>query len=149
MENVEIAGVLEDVAVLLQIEGANPFRIRAYQHAARTVEEHTTPLRLLVQEDADLTELPGIGKDLAASIRELVTTGRLALLDELSARIPYSLVELTRRISSTPRPASWWLMTRFFLVGPSPMPWKKPILERSALRIPTWPSDSRLRSRMT
>jgi DNA polymerase (family 10) len=105
MENVEIAGALEDVAVLLQIEGANPFRIRAYQNAARTVEEHTTPLRLLVQEDADLTELPGIGKDLAASIRELVTTGKLELLDELSARIPYSLVELTRLPGVGPKKA--------------------------------------------
>jgi len=105
MENIEIAGVLEDVAVLLQIEGANPFRIRAYQNAARTVDEHTTPLRLLVQEDADLTELPGIGKDLAASIRELVTTGKLMLLDELSARIPYSLVELTRLPGVGPKKA--------------------------------------------
>jgi DNA polymerase (family 10) len=105
MENVEIAGVLEDVAVLLQIEGANPFRIRAYQNAARTVEEHTTPMRVLVDAEEDLTELPSIGKDMAASIHELVTTGRLALFDALTARVPTTLIELTRLPGVGPKKA--------------------------------------------
>ncbi len=61
MENLEISRVLEDVAALLEIQGANPFRIRAYQNAARVVESHSTPLKRMVQEEADLTELPGIG----------------------------------------------------------------------------------------
>ena len=96
MENVDIAAVLDEVAVLLEIQGANPFRVRAYQNAARTVEEQPVPLRTLVEQEADLTDLPAIGKDMAASIREMVTTGRLAALDELTAAVPRSLIELTR-----------------------------------------------------
>jgi DNA polymerase (family 10) len=96
VENIEIARVLEDVAVLLEIKGANPFRIRAYQNAARTIESHTTPLRKLVEDEADLTELPAVGKDMASHVTELVTAGKLSLLDELSREIPLSLIELTR-----------------------------------------------------
>jgi len=96
VENVEIAAVLEEVATLLEIKGANPFRIRAYQNAARSVEEHSTPLKKMVEDGAALTELPGIGKEIAAHITELVLEGRLTVLDELTAEIPSSLVELTR-----------------------------------------------------
>jgi DNA polymerase (family 10) len=96
VENVDIARVLKDIAVLLEIKGANPFRIRAYQNAARTVEEQTTPLRAMVQEEVDLTDLPGIGKDIGGYIRELVTTGDLGLYEELTADVPESLIELTR-----------------------------------------------------
>ena len=96
MENGEIAAVLEDVGMLLQIQGANPFRIRAYENAARAVEDHAVPLRAMVADGADLTELPGIGKDMARYITELVTTGRLSILDELTAQIPRSLLELVR-----------------------------------------------------
>lgn len=96
MENVEIAAVLEEVATLLEIKGANPFRIRAYQNAARTVEEHSTPLRKMVEDGAALTGLSGIGKEIAAHITELVRDGRLTVLDELTAEIPRSLIELTR-----------------------------------------------------
>ncbi len=96
MENIEIARVLEDVAVLLEIKGANPFRIRAYQNAARTIESHTTPLRKMVDDEADLTELPAVGKDMSSHITELVTAGRLSLLDELAEEIPLTLIELTR-----------------------------------------------------
>jgi DNA polymerase (family 10) len=96
VENVELARVLEDIATLLEIKGSNPFRIRAYQNAARTVEEHTTPLRVLVEQEADLTDLPGIGKDIAGYIREVVTSGKLGLLDDLTSEIPYSLLDLTR-----------------------------------------------------
>jgi DNA polymerase (family 10) len=96
VENVDIAHVLQDIAVLLEIKGANPFRIRAYQNAARTVEEQTMPLRVMVEEDTDLTTLPGIGKDIGGYIRELVTTGDLGVYEELTDEIPESLIELTR-----------------------------------------------------
>lgn len=96
MENVDIAHVLDDVAILLQIQGANPFRIRAYENAARTVEEHSTPLRKLVEGGEDLTELQGIGKDMARYITELVQTNRLGMFEDLKREIPYSLLELTR-----------------------------------------------------
>jgi DNA polymerase (family 10) len=96
VENVEIARILEDIADLLELQDANPFRTRAYRNAARTVEAHAAPLRKLVADEADLTELQGIGKDIAGYIRELVQTGRLSLLDDLGKAVPRSLVELTR-----------------------------------------------------
>ena len=96
MENSEIAAVLEDVSLLLQIQGANRFRIRAYENAARSVEDHAVPLRTMVANGEDLTALAGIGKDMARYITELVTTGTLRMLDELTAEIPRSLLELVR-----------------------------------------------------
>ena len=96
LENGEIARVLEDVGMLLQIQGANPFRVRAYENAARAVEDHALPLRTMVADGAELTALPGIGKDMARYITELVTTGRLSVLDELTAQVPRSLLDLVR-----------------------------------------------------
>ena len=97
MENIEIAAVLKEMSILLEIQGGmNPFRIRAYQNAVHTVEEHATPLRALVHEGADLTELPAIGSEMASHIVELVTTGGLSRLEELAVEIPRSLVDLTR-----------------------------------------------------
>ena len=96
MENLEISRVLEDVAALLEIQGANPFRIRAYQNAARVVESHSTPLKRMVEEEADLTELPGIGKGIAADILQLLSEGKLGTLEELAQSVPLSLIELTR-----------------------------------------------------
>ena len=60
MENVEIAAVLTEVADLLEIQEANPFRVRAYRNAVRTIEAYAVPLRKLVEDEADLTELPAI-----------------------------------------------------------------------------------------
>ncbi|UCG89432.1 MAG: DNA polymerase/3'-5' exonuclease PolX [Gemmatimonadota bacterium] len=96
VENIEIAAVLQNVADLLEIKGANPFRIRAYRNAAQVVAEWAAPLRKLVEEECDLTELPSIGKDMARHIEELVSRGELMLLQELSQDVPLSLVELTR-----------------------------------------------------
>ncbi len=68
MENTEIAKVLRDVGTLLEIEGANPFRVRAYENAARTVEPHAVPMRTMVESGTKLTDLPGIGKEMASHI---------------------------------------------------------------------------------
>lgn len=104
MENIEIAAVLREMSVLLEIQGGmNPFRIRAYQNAVHTVEEHATPLRAMVDEGADLTELPAIGSEMASHIIELVTTGRLSRLEDLADEIPRSLVDLTRLPGVGPR----------------------------------------------
>lgn len=96
MENVQIARALAELGVLLELDGANPFRIRAYENAARTVEAHAVPLRTMVEGGADLTELPSIGKDIAALITELVETGQTTLYGQLTKKIPPSLIELTR-----------------------------------------------------
>jgi DNA polymerase (family 10) len=96
VENVDIARALDDVATLLEIKGANPFRIRAYQNAARTIEEHVVPVRMLVADGTDLTELQGVGKDIAGHVTELVETGRLGLLEDLAEEVPRTLIEITR-----------------------------------------------------
>ena len=105
MENVEIGQILREVADLLEITEANPFRVRAYRNAIRTVETHAVPLRKLVEEEADLTELPAIGKGMAENIVEIVTTGGLAVLDELSEHVPSSLIQLMRLPGVGPKKA--------------------------------------------
>jgi len=105
MENLDVASVLEELADLLEIQGANPFRIRAYRNAVRTVEGLTRPLRVMVEAGDDLTELPGIGKDIAARIEELIRTGRMEMLDQLDAEVPRSLVELMRLDGVGPKKA--------------------------------------------
>ena len=94
MENLELARILSQVANLLEIQNANPFRVRAYRNASRTVDGHATPMRKLIEAEADLTELPGIGKDMASHISELVGTGELQVLDELAASIPKTLIDV-------------------------------------------------------
>lgn len=105
MENIEIVRVLGEVADLLEIQQANPFRVRAYRNAVRTINAHASPLRKLVEQGADLTELPSIGKGLADNIRELVESGRLTMLEEMAAEIPPGLVELMRLPGVGPRKA--------------------------------------------
>ena len=105
MENREIALILSEVADLLEIQEANPFRVRAYRNAIRTIIHHSVPLRKLVEEGADLTDLPAIGKGMAENIEELVTTGGLAVLDELMEEIPGSLIELMRLPGLGPKKA--------------------------------------------
>jgi len=97
MENVEIAKVLEDVADLLDIQGANPFRVRAYRNAARTIGTLGTPVATLIATNGHRLEaLPGIGADLAGKIAGLCRTGRLPLLGQLAKKTPESLVALLR-----------------------------------------------------
>ena len=66
IHNADIAAIFEEIADLLEIEGANPFRIRAYRNAARVVGEYGRELRALLGQGADLPKLPGIGADLQA-----------------------------------------------------------------------------------
>ncbi|GIS60892.1 MAG: hypothetical protein CM1200mP2_31170 [Planctomycetaceae bacterium] len=70
MSNADVARVLVDLADLLEIQGANPFRVRAHRGGARTVETLAEPIALLVEDpERSPDELPGIGKDLAEKIR--------------------------------------------------------------------------------
>lgn len=92
--NSDIAEIFEKVADLLEIEGANQFRVRAYRDAARTARSHSRSLSDLVQEGEDLTELSGIGEDLAEKIREIVQTGGLDQLDRLTRQTPADLAKM-------------------------------------------------------
>lgn len=84
---------LRETARLLELAGESPFRARAYENAARTLEDAPeSPEELL--ESGRLAELPGIGPGLASAVAELVTSGRLSLAEELEEQIPRGLLEL-------------------------------------------------------
>ena len=105
MDNVEIARTLEEVADVLEIQDANPFRIRAYRNAVRTVQSQTMPLARWVAEGRPLTGLPGIGKEMANHIKEMVETGTLGYRDELLAEVPRSVLALMHLPAVGPKKA--------------------------------------------
>src|SRR5437899_5234867 len=97
MQNAEIARLLGEVADLLEISAGNPFKVRAYRNAARTVADHPDPLSELVTDEAfDLTDLPGIGGGIAKEITALLDTGTLPQRQQLVATIPPGLLDLLR-----------------------------------------------------
>ena len=105
MENIDVARTLTTLADLLEIQGANAFRIRAYRNAVNTVNGLSRPLAAMVEAGEDLTELPSVGKNVAAHIVELLNTGRVTRLEEVSAEIPVTLVELIRLDGVGPKKA--------------------------------------------
>jgi DNA polymerase (family 10) len=105
LDNVEIARALSEVADVLEIQEGNPFRIRAYRNAVRTVEAQTVSLARRVETGEPLTDLPGIGKEMAAHIRELVATGTLAYRDQLLAELPRTLLDVVRLPGVGPKKA--------------------------------------------
>jgi DNA polymerase (family 10) len=96
MDNREIASYFKTLADLLEIKGDNPFRIRAYRNAARTIETSGYDFVRLVREGEDLSKLPDIGERIAKKIEEIVTTGRLKKLEELKAEFPPHILDLLR-----------------------------------------------------
>ena len=96
VQNAEIAELFNRYADLLEIEDANPFRVRAYRNAARVIEGYSQGMASLVDAGRDLDELPGIGKDLAAKIETIVRTGRLPQLESIQKRTPRALSDLMR-----------------------------------------------------
>jgi len=105
MENLDVARLLREMADLLEIQGANPFRIRAYRNAVATVQAQSRPLKDMVRAGEALTALPGIGKNVASHLDELFTTGRITRLDELAEEFPRTLVELMRLDGVGPKKA--------------------------------------------
>jgi DNA polymerase (family 10) len=96
VHNSDIAEILNQTADLLEIKGDNPFRIRAYRNAARTIESLSQSAAELISEDGDLSKYSGIGKDLAGKIREIVETGDFKLFKDLKKEIPLELSSLMR-----------------------------------------------------
>jgi DNA polymerase (family 10) len=106
MDNVDIAKLLDEVADLLEIKGENQFRVRAYRTAARTLESLGESAESICRDDPNrLTKLPGIGKDLAGKIADVVHTGRCAVLEDLAAALPRTLVEMVRIAGVGPKRA--------------------------------------------
>jgi DNA polymerase (family X) len=99
MDNITIARLLDETAALLEIDAADPFRIRSYRRAAEAVEQQTTQLATLTTPDADpkaLLAISGIGKGMAANIVALVATGTMPLREELLQKYKPTMLELLR-----------------------------------------------------
>src|SRR5215475_12965210 len=93
MTKEKIAGVLEQIATLLELKNENPFKIRAYTNAARAIETFGGNVSNFQDEEA-LSKIPGIGKSIALKLKELAETGSLKYLEELSAEFPSGILEL-------------------------------------------------------
>lgn len=107
MNNAQIAVQFELLADLLEFQGANAFRVRAYRNAARTIEGLSQQIAdLLDAPDQKLTDIEGIGKDLADKCRTLVETGKLPQLEELRAKIPESVLGMLRIPGLGPKKAA-------------------------------------------
>jgi DNA polymerase (family 10) len=93
MTKAQVAQVLEEIGTLLELKGENPFKIRAYANAARSIEAWGGSLSDLQDEEA-LSKIPGIGKAIAAKIKELAATGSLKYVEDLRAEFPAAILEL-------------------------------------------------------
>jgi DNA polymerase (family 10) len=107
MTNAQIAAVFEEIADLLDFQGANPFRVRAYRNAARTVGDlHESVETILADPKRKLTDIDGIGDDLAGKIATLAETGDLPMRRELLAEVPESVLALLRVPGLGPKKAA-------------------------------------------
>ncbi|MBI3117574.1 MAG: DNA polymerase/3'-5' exonuclease PolX [Candidatus Hydrogenedentes bacterium] len=93
MNKKEVAAALNEIALLMELCGENPFKVRSYTNGARVIEQLDADIEDMVREKR-LRELKGVGEALEQKIEELVTTGKLGFLEELRAKFPVSLYEL-------------------------------------------------------
>jgi DNA polymerase (family X) len=96
MDNISIARLLDETASLLEIDGADPFRIRSYRRAAEAVEQQTIQISTLADDPKQLLAIAGIGKGMVANIQALLTTGTLPLREELLQKYRPTMLELLR-----------------------------------------------------
>jgi DNA polymerase (family 10) len=96
MDNISIARLLDETAALLEIDAADPFRIRSYRRAAEAVEQQTTQIATLADDPKQLLAIPGIGKGMVANIQAIFSTGTLPLREELLQRYKPTMLELLR-----------------------------------------------------
>ncbi len=106
MENREIAALFDKMADLLEFQGANPFRVRAYRNGSRRLQDLPDSVASLVENQHDLTTIDGIGKDLAEKITTLVKTGEFPQLEELMAEVPEGVLALLRIPGLGPKKAA-------------------------------------------
>jgi DNA polymerase (family 10) len=92
--NADVAAVFGQIADLLEVQGGNPFRIRAYRNASRTLAELGRSVKAMLERGEDLDALPGIGPDLAGKIAEVVATGTCAQLESLRKELPETITQL-------------------------------------------------------
>lgn len=106
MENAKIADRLEHLAALLEFQGANPFRLRAYRQGAEAIRAAAASVAAAVESGGDLTAWAGIGESVAEKCRELVQTGQLHQILELEREIPPTVLDLLRVPNLGPKKAA-------------------------------------------
>ncbi len=94
MDKHQVADILNEIALLLELKGENPFKTRAYTTGARTLESLEESLEMIVEENR-LGELKGFGEALQKKVTELVTTGKMTYYEDLKASLPAGLLEMT------------------------------------------------------
>ena len=107
MTNSRIADIFDEIADLLEFQGSNPFRVRAYRNGARLIRDLPEPLAVVLADDSrKLTDLEGIGKDLAEKIQTLVETGQLRQHQELLEQVPTTVLAIMRVPGLGPKKAA-------------------------------------------
>src|SRR5690242_13222604 len=97
MENKEIVRIFSETADLMEIAGDDPFRVRSYRNAAQAIENLTENVEEIYKDpERKLTDIPSIGKGMAAHIQEIVRTGENSLHKELLAKYPPAALELLK-----------------------------------------------------
>ncbi|MCX5715846.1 MAG: DNA polymerase/3'-5' exonuclease PolX [Candidatus Omnitrophica bacterium] len=104
MDNGQISRIFRDMAMMLEIKGENPFRIRAYERAAQNIEALTADLGDFIKNDT-LSDIPGIGKDLADKIKEFANTGKIKAYGDLKKAVPEGLLDILSIPSVGPKTA--------------------------------------------
>ena len=94
MDNSRIAQTFEELAILSEMNGEVVFKVRAYQRAARTIEQLSLSLEKAVMDDVDLKTIPGVGSAISSKIKELVTTGKMQTYEKLAATLPPGVLTL-------------------------------------------------------
>ena len=92
--NEQIAELFENMGTLLEMKGDTVFKIRAYQRAARTIEQLSTPLAQAVENGEDLTKIPGVGKAISEKIAEYISTGQVSAYEKLVEELPTGVLDL-------------------------------------------------------
>lgn len=106
VENSQIAAIFDEIGDLLEISGANFFRVRAYRNAARVIKDMSTPIAVVAADpERKLEDLPGIGRDLADKISVILATGDLPLRVDLERQIPTGLMDVMKIAGVGPRKA--------------------------------------------
>jgi DNA polymerase (family 10) len=107
MNNRDVAALFDEIADLLEFQNANPFRVRAYRNAARRINDLSESLATIAADpERELTDLDGIGKDLAQKIGEVLETGSIAMLEELRSEIPGGVLAMVRIPGLGPKKAA-------------------------------------------
>mgnify|MGYP001988310027 CR=1 FL=1 len=107
MDNGQIAATISKLADLLEFQGANPFKIRAYRNGSRIIKDFPESFTAMAREDpGKLTDIQGIGKGVAEKITQLVESGKIEEIDELLEEIPESVLDMLRIPGLGPKKAA-------------------------------------------